>query len=189
MTSAVATDEIRTAFVTACCTGDMHTVRQTIARYPDIVNWSNPERLDRSPLIEVAIGGKHVDIAQVLINHGADASWQDSKGQTALHHIMYITCGDLAFIALLINGGTDETLKDQENLTIEGVARIASTQPYKDALKDALAARAELRANQQAQAQLTQDLQAQALEMLAVTRIESLHNRRQHDGERFKFKP
>lgn len=187
MTSSI--DDIRTAFVLACCTGQMDDVVKTIAAHPDIVNWNNPERLDRSPLIEVAIGGKHPEIAKVLIDHGANTSWQDSNEQTALHHIMYITCGDLAFVALLVGGGCDETLKDDQNLTVEGVARIASTQPYKDALKQALATRAELRAATQAQADAAQDMRAQALAMLTAKRSENLHTRRAQDGQRFKLQP
>lgn len=189
MTTAAQTllDENGPAFVTACCTGQMDEVLQTIANHPDIVNWTNPARGDRTALIEMTISGKEFDIAQVLIEHGANPNLQDDTGQTALHHFMYITSGDLRFIKLLVDAGTDETITQRDGHDILKFAKMTSLPPYKEALNEALEARATTRAAQASQAELEQDMRDEALAMVTVRRIETMHSRRANDGGKFKL--
>ncbi|KAI4126476.1 MAG: hypothetical protein LQ338_003726 [Usnochroma carphineum] len=58
----------------------------------------------------------HIEVAQMLIDHGADSSKADSQGKTAVHHSL--RGRDLRCLKFFVHGGADTIIQDLEGMTI-----------------------------------------------------------------------
>jgi len=67
-----------------------------------------------TPLQHAAWAG-HVEVARVLLDHGADVNAVDECGKTALHWAA--ECGHTDVVKLLLDRGADVTVKDRDDLS------------------------------------------------------------------------
>lgn len=174
-------------FVQICCNGKLDDVHAALDDNPAFINHHNPERLNRTALIEMCISGKRDDVIRVLIARGADVNALDDKGQTALHHVMEISSAGTDLVKTLIDAGTDETIVDSNGHDVNRIARILAHPDYKTAYHEAIAARKEIRQQQDATAAAIAQT-ALDLCVAAVARNHAvIQNRKNHDGARFKL--
>ena len=70
----------------ACAKGQLHIVREILQKDSDIANRLN-KRIGffRDTPLHTAARGGHVDILQLLLNHGASVNAVDIVGDTPLH--------------------------------------------------------------------------------------------------------
>ncbi|MGD1855710.1 MAG: ankyrin repeat domain-containing protein [Leptolyngbyaceae cyanobacterium] len=96
--------------VAATLVGDVDAVRSQLAAGtdPDIVYNTN------TPLIYAARDG-FIEIARLLIDHGADVNWIDGEGVTPL--ILASFKDHIELVQLLLDHGADPTVRDQWNQT------------------------------------------------------------------------
>jgi hypothetical protein len=73
-----ARDEILTAIIM----GDLETVKRIFPQHPDALSWTSPADY---PLLHMAVLNGRRDIAEYLVEHGADLE-QVAVGQSAAHH-------------------------------------------------------------------------------------------------------
>lgn len=71
-------DEILTAIIM----GDLDTVKRIFPQHPDALSWTSPAEY---PLLHMAILNERREIAEYLVEHGADLA-QVAVGQSAAHH-------------------------------------------------------------------------------------------------------
>jgi ankyrin repeat protein len=70
---------------------------------------------DNSTPLHLASGRGYVDVARILLEHGADATHQDELGLTPLHRASQH--GHLEVVHLLLEHGTDVNARDHSNWT------------------------------------------------------------------------
>lgn len=89
-----------------------------------------PNYADRTPLMFAAISCS-LGATQALLNHGANANAQDSKGNSPLHLVCQHLLEDAATVVdLLLRSGADETVVDQSGQTPAGVLGILNSATY-----------------------------------------------------------
>ncbi|MEZ0224553.1 MAG: ankyrin repeat domain-containing protein [Alphaproteobacteria bacterium] len=71
-------DEILTAIIM----GDLDTVKRIFPQHPEALSWTSPADY---PLLHMAILNERANIAEYLVEHGADLK-QKAVGATAEHH-------------------------------------------------------------------------------------------------------
>jgi ankyrin repeat protein len=74
-------------------------------------------------LLDTAVLGNRVDIARVLVSHGANVNALDKAGMTPLLYAASIDYGDSAMIELLLKAGANKQAKTAEGLTALDLAR------------------------------------------------------------------
>ena len=93
----------------------------------DSVNIAAQDLDNEATALHYAVHGRHVDIAEVLLAHGANPNAPDADGRTALHHAA--AAGSDQLIHLLLANNANPTLKDNLGRT---AADIASYRGYKN---------------------------------------------------------
>jgi ankyrin repeat protein len=96
----------------ACGVGDLRKVREILQKDSDIANRLNQRGapLGLTPLHEAARGG-HVDILQLLLNHGASVNAVTNHGYTPFHHAARV--GHVDILQLLLNHGASVNAVDK----------------------------------------------------------------------------
>eukprot|EP01114_Cavostelium_apophysatum_P015525 TRINITY_DN4242_c0_g1_i1.p1 TRINITY_DN4242_c0_g1~~TRINITY_DN4242_c0_g1_i1.p1 ORF type:complete len:250 (+),score=49.46 TRINITY_DN4242_c0_g1_i1:92-841(+) len=97
--------------------GNIEKVREILKNSKDKINVKDEEGC--APL-HYACDRGNVEIAQLLIENGADVNLQDSQGQTGLHY--GATVGEADIISLLLKAGADPTIATPDGETPLDVA-------------------------------------------------------------------
>ncbi|MFH1723242.1 MAG: ankyrin repeat domain-containing protein [Elusimicrobiota bacterium] len=101
-------DEMKGAIHKACADGDMGTVRAILKKAPSLIEHPNAKRGGRTPLHFAGAA----EIAEFLIEQGADATATDRLGWTPLH-----TAASEGVARILLDNGADVRAKAQRDLT------------------------------------------------------------------------
>lgn len=72
----------RDDILTAIIMGDLETVKRIFPQHPEALSWTSPAEY---PLLHMAILNGRRDIAEYLVEHGADLK-QVAVGESAAHH-------------------------------------------------------------------------------------------------------
>jgi ankyrin repeat protein len=120
---------------TAVVTGNIDAIRQHIAAGSNI-NEKDPFG-GSSPLISAAVFGK-TEIAQLLIEAGADINFQNNEGSTALHSAAFFCRPEI--VKMLLAKGADKGIKNKYNATAyESIApAFQDAKPVYDMMVNAL---------------------------------------------------
>ena len=121
---------------TAIMTGNNDAFKQCIATRTSI-NEKEPMG-GSSPLISACLFGR-TEMAQALINAGADLNFQNNDGSTALHTAAFFCRTDI--VRLLLAAGANKTIKNKYGQTPYEIVTgpYASVKPVYDALGKLLA--------------------------------------------------
>jgi uncharacterized protein len=112
---ATASNEVKAPeidFHTAVVTDNMEAVKQHIAAGSDI-NVRDPFG-GSSPLISAAVFGK-TEMAQILVDAGADINFQNNDGSTALHTAAFFCRPEI--VQMLLDKKADKTIKNKFGAT------------------------------------------------------------------------
>jgi len=97
---------------TAISDGDLNNVQKILQEKPDLLNAKNPP--GQTPLFKAAETGK-LDIAQTLLNLGADPAIGDNENTLPLH--IAAKGGNIELFDLLLSKGSDINVKDDGGIT------------------------------------------------------------------------
>jgi ankyrin repeat protein len=102
------------SFAEACALGDMETVRAMLGGDESLLHTRSP---DGFPAFALAIFFQHPDVAQFLIERGADVSAvADNPARVAPIHAAAAVC-DRETMRMLLERGADPNLPQQQNVT------------------------------------------------------------------------
>jgi uncharacterized protein len=104
------TKEGFTPLILACYRGNIEVAKFLIENVKDV----NSQSSMGSPLMAVAVKG-YTDLAQALLNRGANPNVTDEKGTTALMYAVQFR--NVAFVQLLLKHNADKTLRDKNGKT------------------------------------------------------------------------
>ena len=88
-------------------------VKVLAIQHPEDVNSRGFD--DKSTPLHLASGKGHVDVARLLVEHGAEVTVQDNDGSTPLHFAVW--AGNLDVARLLVDHGADVTAQDVHGST------------------------------------------------------------------------
>jgi ankyrin repeat protein len=110
--TAVAQGEVAERILEAARSGALERVEALLEASPELVNVRDGE--GGTPL-HLAVQGGHAELAELLLDRGADISAADASGYTPLHHAAY--AGDAALVGLLLARGADVTEREVRGRT------------------------------------------------------------------------
>lgn len=101
----------KTAVFSAVRAGDLATVKSLVSRDHDLVNATFLGGFpSEQTILQFAVAHKRFDIAQFLVDSGADVDVKDSVGKTALHYA--VDRGDARLVELLLDHKADVAAVD-----------------------------------------------------------------------------
>jgi uncharacterized protein len=122
------TDNLKRDFVTAAWNGMMDELRETLDLHPDAARWKN--QFGATGLRNAVAHGTHkMEVAKLLVAHGADVDAQDNDGLTPLMHAADSGGGPEAatrindYIPWLLGLGADARLQDGQGRTAAQIAK------------------------------------------------------------------
>ena len=92
--------------------GELTEIQKLISQSPELVNQTDSRGF--TPLIMATYFGR-LDVAQILIDAGADLDAQDASGNTALMGVCFK--GDVTLVNLLIDAGANLDISNNEGST------------------------------------------------------------------------
>jgi len=98
--------------ISAAYNGDTDTVTKALDAGMDV---NTRDQKGRIPLLSYAAGGGHANVAEMLLQRGADINGVDAQGWTALHHT--VANGAVDVIDVLAKHGADLNLKNSDEWT------------------------------------------------------------------------
>jgi len=117
--------------IDAARSGDMAKVKELIEAYPGMVNAR--DKNGRTPL-HWACRGVHVELAQYLLENGADVNAADTNGVAPLHWAAMT--GDATLVKLLLDRGADPSARDADGDTPLNSAALGASREITDLLLD-----------------------------------------------------
>lgn len=102
----------KTGIHEAIIRGDAESVKQLLANGTDV---NEPEKMSGStPLVTAALFGR-IEIAEYLIESGADVNMKNNDGSTALHTASFFCRTEI--VEMLLQNGADKTIKNNGGAT------------------------------------------------------------------------
>ncbi|MBI1215246.1 MAG: hypothetical protein GC185_05425 [Alphaproteobacteria bacterium] len=109
-------------FVIECWNGMMKNITETLAAQPEAVRWREDDGGHTGLLYAIAHGSHKLNVAQALLDAGADINARNKKGETAL--MIAASQGGMESIEWLLANGARLDLRDNQGLTAAERTRI-----------------------------------------------------------------